>query len=192
MVQQAAAAGTVPGHLVSAIEALQDPKVNWKYELKRYIGRKLGGKRKTYSRRNRRHNRFGIAGSSNHASVPLTIAVDTSGSVSDALLQQFFAEIESMSQKFRIMVVQLDHAIQAVDRYHRGDWKKIEIHGRGGTSFDIAINGIQENNVVGQVNIILTDGYAGFPDPPPFPILWAINTDVIPPYGRLIKIDCKD
>jgi len=192
MVQQSTSAGDIPGHLVGAIEALKDPQVNWKSELKQYVGRKLGGKRKTYARRSRRHDTFGVPGKSNHASVPLTLLVDTSGSVSDELIKQFFAEIESMSAKFKITVVQFDHAIQAIDIYHRGDWRKIKIHGRGGTSFDIAINGIIEHSVVGRVNIILTDGYAGFPEPPPFPVLWCINTDVEPPWGRKIQLSCRD
>lgn len=189
MVNQASQmAGNAPGHLVDAIRDLQDPKIHWKYVLKQFVGRHLGGKRVTYARRNRRHNRFGVPGKSNHASVPLTICVDTSGSVSTALLDQFFSEIEAMAHRFKITLVQFDHGIQKIERYHRGDYKNLEIHGRGGTSFTKVFDGIEKNRVVGKLVIMLTDGYAPFGDPRSYPVIWAINTDVEPPWGELLHI----
>lgn len=191
MVGQANQAGSTPGHLVEAIKELNDPEVNWKYELKQLIGREVGGKRVTYARRARRHQRFGVPGTSSHASIPLTVLVDTSGSVSSELLKQFFTEIEAISQQFKIMLVQFDHAIHYCEQYHRGDWSKIGATGRGGTSFDIAINGIIERGVVGRINIILTDGYCSFPPEPDFPVIWCCSTEVEIPWGQVIKIKQK-
>ncbi len=181
-------AGTTPGHLIGAIEDLREPVVNWKYMLRQFVGRVAGGKRKTYSRINRRSQLFGSKGKSSHASTKLCIFVDTSGSVGDKEIQQFFGEIESMSQYFKIWVIQFDYEFQACDLYHRGDWNRIKIHGRGGTSFINICNWAEENQMIGRANIMLTDGYAQMPASFPAPMIWAMTTDVEAPdwaYGSV-------
>jgi predicted metal-dependent peptidase len=182
--------GNAPGHLQDAIKQLDKPIHNWKHEFRQIMGHKAGGKRKTFARRSRRHNHFGIPGHSSHASIPLLVWVDTSGSMSRKDLEMVFTEIEAMSQRFKVRVGQFDHGIQDEPRkYHRGDWKKIKILGRGGTCFHAPIEHMIENKNAGAVNIILTDGYAPFPAEPPFFVLWAIvNKDVEPPWGRTVRI----
>lgn len=195
MVRQAGLkAGSVPGHLLDAISQLEQPCVNWKYELRQFMGRAIGGKRRTWSRANRRRPEFGIKGKSNHASVKLTIGVDTSGSVSQKLLDQFFSELEMMSQKFKITLVQFDHGYQRHDNYHRGDWKRIPIQGRGGTSFTEFFKAIEEKKLVGKCNLILSDGEAPFGEERPYPVLWVImphgaKEHVTPTWGKYIFIE---
>lgn len=183
-------AGTIPGHLEQALKELEKPRVRWRDHLKRYVGKNVGMRRKTYARRNRRIDRFGVPGVSAHGSTKLTVAVDTSGSVSDKMLQQFFGELETMAHKFKITLIQFDHEIQDVAKYRRGDWKKIGVKGRGGTSFINCIEGMKEKCIVGKVNIILTDGYAPWPEEQPFPVLWCVmgDNDERPPWGDYIRI----
>jgi predicted metal-dependent peptidase len=192
MTEQAAikACGNVPGHLVEVLKGLEKPIVNWRYVFRQLIGRKAGGKRTTFSRRSRRHNHFGVPGKSSHACVPLNIMVDTSGSMSSKDLELVFTEIEAMSQRFKITLIQFDHGVQGKPaKYHRGDWKKIKILGRGGTSFTKVLDYIEENKLVADANIILTDGYAPFGDERPYYVLWAIvNKDVKPPWGDHVVI----
>lgn len=187
-------AGNAPGHLTDAIKSLEDPVVNWKYELRQFMGRAIGGRRSTWARQNRRRQTFGIKGKSNHASVKLTIGVDTSGSVSDKLLQQFFSELEMMSQKFKITLVQFDHGYQCHDTYHRGDWRNLKVKGRGGTSFIKFFEAIEEKKLVGKVNLVLTDGEASHGKERPYPVMWVImphgkKEHVTPPWGKAIFIE---
>lgn len=195
MVRQAGIkAGNCPGHLKDAIAALEEPVVNWKYELRQFMGRAIGGRRLTWARANRRRPQFGIKGKSNHASVKLTIGVDTSGSVSQKLLEQFFSELEMISQKFKITLVQFDHGYQRHDNYHRGDWKRIPIQGRGGTSFIEFFRSIEEKQLVGKCNIVLTDGEAPWGEERPYPVLWVImphgrKEHVTPPWGKYLFIE---
>jgi predicted metal-dependent peptidase len=184
------ACGNAPGHLAEVLKRLEKPIVNWKYEFRQIVGRKAGGKRRTFARRSRRHNHFGIPGKSSHASVPLTICVDTSGSMSSKDLERVFTEVESMSQRFKITVIQFDHQVQGdPQKYHRGDWKKIKILGRGGTSFINLVEWMKENKQVGDVNIILTDGYAPWPNEEDFYVIWAIvNEEVKAPWGKTIAV----
>ena len=186
----AKAAGNVQGHLVEVLKELDKPIVNWKYVFRQLVGRRAGGKRTTYSRRSRRHNCFGVPGKSSHASIPLNVLVDTSGSMSSKDLELVFTEIEAMSQRFKITVIQFDHAVQGKPTtYHRGDWKKIKISGRGGTSFQVVFDWIEQNKMVADANIVLTDGYADFGSKRPYYVLWAIcNKDVCPSWGEYVCI----
>jgi predicted metal-dependent peptidase len=101
-----------------------------------------------------------------------------------------FTEIEAMSSRFKVFVTQFDHQVTDCRRYHRGDWSKIDIKGRGGTCFVNAINWIKENQMVGKVNIVLTDGEAPWPEPEPFETIWVIvrNPKIVPPWGQTIHI----
>lgn len=190
-----AGAGSVPGRLLEAIKKLEEPIRNWKHDLRQYVGRKFGGRRKTYARQNRRRQTFGTPGHSSHASAALTLCLDTSGSMDTARLEQFMSEIESMSQRFKITLVQFDHGYQCHDRYHRGDWRDIEISGRGGTSFIALFEALNEKDLYGRLTIVCTDGEASFPDQPPYPVLWVIMPHVSiekapkPPWGDVIYIE---
>ena len=186
-------AGNMPGHLESYLANLQKATVNWKAVLKDVVGRDCGGKRSTYARVNRRHPEFGVKGFSSHAQTPLIVAVDTSGSMSDKDLEMVFTEIEAMSHKFKIHVIQFDHGVKCCDKYHRGDWRNIKIQGRGGTDFHSLIAWMKEKRMVGKVNIILTDGYASWPEDPKFRVIWAIvqNGDSKIPWGDLVEVNYK-
>lgn len=193
MVEQSSKkAGTAPGHLAGAIEALQDPKVNWRYLLRQWIGRVLGGRRVTFARRSRRNDKFGIPGKSNHASVLLVIGLDVSGSVacSKEMLEQFFAEIESMSHHFKILLVLWDTEVQlGATQYHRGDWRKIQSKGGGGTDVNCFFDYLKAEGLMNTPIICITDGYVGtWPEDPKAPVFWGISTDVTPPWGKVVRI----
>jgi len=168
------ACGNAPGHLTEAIKQLEKAEINWTYLLRSAVGRAAGGKRWTFAKRHRKRDQFGIKGYSKRNRVPLTIYVDTSGSVSDKMLQKFFGEIESASQYFKIRLVEFDHQVQQAKDYHKGDWKSIEVKGRGGTSFTNCLEFAEENGLIGKMNIMLTDGHAPIPEPRPYPFLWVL------------------
>ncbi|HDR06094.1 MAG TPA: hypothetical protein ENN88_00510, partial [Candidatus Coatesbacteria bacterium] len=54
--------GSAPGDLTEVLRELGVPTVDWRRALKSITGRQLGGARRTYSRRNRRFDIFGIKG----------------------------------------------------------------------------------------------------------------------------------
>jgi predicted metal-dependent peptidase len=187
-------AGHVPGHLTEDLKKLEKPSYNWKNALKEFVGRTCGTKRSTHSRPARRFpDAFGMKGYSRHGSARLTIMVDTSGSVSSIMLSHFFAEVEHISWKYKIILVQFDHGVQDVNmKYRRGDWRKIKVKGRGGTCFHSVLDHIEKEKLVGQANIILTDGEAPWPDNKPYPVIWAIsnhhNDKIEAPWGTNIKL----
>ncbi len=187
------ARGHVPGHISELLKQLADPIVNWRALLRQYLGRHLGNRRTTYSRRNRRNDLFGIPGFSHRAASAVSVIVDTSGSIGTEELEQFFSEIEAMSYRSKVSVLQWDAEFQGFEpRYRRGDWKKIKIGGRGGTSMDEAVNWIERNHLVGNVCVMLTDGYTPWTPQKPFPMITCITTDAGgPDWGHVIRMGHK-
>ena len=167
-------AGNTPGHLEEAITALAKPEVNWRHYVRNLIGTHIANKKETYNKANRRRRQFGIKGHTRHTGAKLNVMVDTSGSVSSRMLEKFFAEIESVSQYCKIKLIEFDHEVQQVRDYHSGDWKSINVKGRGGTSFINALDYLEEEGLVSGMQIILTDGEAGIPEDRGYYILWVV------------------
>jgi len=168
--------GHVPSHLEEAIAELGKPIIRWRELIRQYLGKHVGNSRKTYSRRNRRRRHFGIAGVSHHAAATVCVIIDTSGSIGKRELEQFFAEIESLSSKAKITILQWDAAFQGFEKYRRGDWKRLTVNGRGGTDMVGPIDWLMENKQVPDCTVMLTDGYTGWHKPCGFPLITVITT----------------
>lgn len=184
--------GDVPGNLAESIERLRKPIVKWRQVLRGIIGRNIGSQRKTWSRLHRRYG-WGHKGISRHAAATCTVIVDTSGSINTAELEQFFAEIESIAYRAKVMVLQWDAAFQGFDKYRRGDWKNITANGRGGTDMAQPFHWIEENNQVGDLNILLTDGETRWPAPRKYPTAFVITQDSVPApeWGETVWMDVE-
>lgn len=161
-------AGNFPGHLQGAIDKLNEPIINWKAVLRQNMGRMVGGKRYTYSRPNRRRSDFGTPGTSRRAKNLPLILVDTSGSVSDYQLEQFFTEIDNMAMDGQLLIAGFDYKIHSFiegqeppHKYRRGYWHNINCLGRGGTSIPNALQWVKdtipERNLPKYI-IVLSDG----------------------------------
>jgi len=157
--------GYSPGHLAEALKELGKPVVRWRELLRRYLGNHVGNQRRTYSRRNRRIDTFGMPGISHHAAAKVTVIVDTSGSVGKQELEQFFAEIDMISSRAIVSVLQWDHAFQGYSKYRRGDWKKFVVKGRGGTDMAAPIKWLEDNSLLTDCLVMLTDGYCNWASP---------------------------
>lgn len=182
--------GSAPGHLTEAIQELAKPVIKWQHFLRQYIGRHVGSSRKTYSRRNRRHSTFGIKGVSHHAASTVNVIVDTSGSISSDVLSQFFGEIDMISSRAKVNVLQWDYSFQGYDKYRRGDWKKFKIHGRGGTDMAAPIEWLVDNRKVADVQIMLTDGHCNYADDKKFPMITVVTEDggSKPSWGHVVDM----
>jgi len=186
--------GNMPGHLIDAIRLLAKPIVKWRELLSRYVGKHVGSRRKTYSRINRRFDTFGLPGISHHAAATVNVIVDTSGSIRTRDLEQFFGEIETISYRAKTKILQWDSKFQGYGLYRRGDWKKLEIHGRGGTDMAAPVDWLIQNNAVADVQIMLTDGYCDYTDKKPFPMITVITTpDTLGPgWGYEVRMKVAD
>lgn len=175
-VEKAGGVGNSPGEFNQALENLCKSTVNWKQQLKRFFAKSdKFSKERTRMKRNRRYG-FLVSGKRKKPDLFLVIAIDTSGSVSDKELQQFFAEIDKMYiPGMQIKIIEADYDIQQIYDYEPK--MKIEVAGRGGTAYNPAILKAIE---------LKPDGLIYFGDgeiwreeltKPKFPVLWAITRD---------------
>jgi predicted metal-dependent peptidase len=186
--------GSVPGHLKQAIEQLKEPMVRWREVLRQYIGNHVGNRRKTYSRANRRQPEiFGLKGVSRHSAAEVVVICDTSGSMGITEIEQCFSEIEAISYRAKIYVLEWDAGFQSFYRYRKGDWKKIKPKGGGGTDMSAPVEWLEENGKVADLNVMLTDGYCNWPGKRSFPMVFCITTPAnsgssSPDWGQVVRM----
>ncbi|MBO6940725.1 MAG: hypothetical protein JJ863_37470 [Deltaproteobacteria bacterium] len=180
--------GPLPSELVAVLDALgQPPELPWRRLLRLFIAQ--SGRTQIKNTLSRPSKRYGtVPGTKVRRRHRLTVAVDTSGSVTDEELQTFFGEIYAVWR--RGATVQVVEADAAVARHY--EYRGVTPHavgGRGGTSFDPAIRWSNANVADGLV--YFTDGFAPAPTiESRCPILWVVTrggtTDGLP--GRTVRL----
>jgi predicted metal-dependent peptidase len=193
-------------NLAKAIIEANKPIVNWKREVRYFINKMvLAGRKSTRTRINRREqylkkNRKGDLaqcyiqpGNKQEYRSRLLVALDTSGSVSDAELQQFIAEINGMTSHIVCDVIMFDTSICCEPIPISKKITNFEVKGRGGTDFNPPVRFAESHKYDGL--IMFTDGHCGFPDPPRgVRVLWGITPPgdmVVPPWGKRVRIEIK-
>lgn len=170
--------GTIPGNLVGIIEKLREKKpevFNWKAYFRRLLGSIYDVNIR--STRRKESKRFeGAAGIQHKKKVSILVAVDTSGSVSNKELQEFFSEIDYVYKAgARVTIIECDTRINSITEY---DGKKLpEIKGRGGTSFDPPVDYYVDHRKEYASLIYFTDGEAPMPAKNPQGIVWVISSN---------------
>jgi predicted metal-dependent peptidase len=177
-------------------ELLKPAAIPWKQLLRRAVSPLIYDYgpyfESTWSRHNRRNIPLpGIRRLSNR----LVIGVDTSGSIGTKELQQFFTEIEKIVKDFtQLVVIQWDTTVTDVIRkYKKGSFRKLAIHGRGGTSVQATFDWLVENKLNKYPFINFTDGYFDENyDTHGVKTIWCVTSDQQPPGGKVIHIDLSD
>lgn len=125
--------------------------------------------------------------------------VDTSGSMSDAMITAAYSEIKGAIDQFdgklKGWLGFFDAAIIEPQPFeNEEEFQIIRPAGGGGTDFQIIFEYVQQHmkDKLPASIIILTDGYAPFPEEKlafGIPVLWLINNDkVTPPWGKVARI----
>lgn len=125
--------------------------------------------------------------------------IDTSGSMSDEQITTAYSEIKGAIDQFdgklKGWLGFFDAVIVKPQEFENEDeFKIIRPAGGGGTSFDIIFEYVHNEmrDKPPASIIILTDGYAPFPDEKEamgIPVLWIINNeDARPPWGKITRI----
>lgn len=169
--------GTIPGEFVELIEKLREKKpevFNWKAYFRKLLGSIYDVNIK--STRRKQSKRFeDAAGIQHKKKVSILVAIDTSGSVSQKELQEFFSEIDYVYKAgARVTILQCDTRINSVEEY---DGKNVpQILGRGGTSFDPPVDYYVEHRKEYASLIYFTDGEAPLPSKHPQGMVWVISS----------------
>ena len=103
------------------------------------------------------------------------MAVDTSGSVNDNELSDFFSEITYIYKAgARITILECDARISANYEY-TGKWTG-KVHGRGGTDFQPVIDYYRKNIKDYAALVYFTDGMCSIPNNVPRDTIWVITS----------------
>lgn len=169
--------GTIPGEFTELIEKLRmkKPEVfNWKAYFRRLLGSIYDVNIR--STRRKQSKRFPEAAGIQHKKkVSILVAVDTSGSVSQKELQEFFSEIDYVYKAgARVTIIECDTSINSVTEY---DGKNMpEIKGRGGTDFNPPVDYYYDHRKEYASLIYFTDGEAPLPAKKPSGMIWVISS----------------
>jgi predicted metal-dependent peptidase len=172
--------GTIPGELSSYIDKLfekHEAVIDWKQYLRRFGTRST--KIETKKTRKKPNIRFGSGPAIKIKPKRRTlVAIDTSGSVSDQDLLEFFSEIDSIYKTgTSVTIMECDSYVHRTYEYSGATSEVLRVCGRGGTSFDPVMEEIFKAPGKYQNLIYLTDGFAPAPQRVPMiPILWVINS----------------
>lgn len=193
-VEIAKSKGKMPGDLKEAIKYILQPLVDWRSVLWPFFTNLCSD---DYSWR--KPNRAYISEDEylpsmrNESAGTVAICIDSSGSVSDAELQQFWSEVVSVAKEVhpsKIICVVCDSKVQNIYEWQDAEmlWDEPpEVSGRGGTAFIPAFEAIDNLNEDIDALVYLTDLECDeYPEQPHYPVLWVSTKDTLAPWGETI------
>ncbi|NBW06452.1 MAG: hypothetical protein EBR82_00320 [Caulobacteraceae bacterium] len=161
--------GNIPADMVDAIRKSVSSVINWRNVLRQFVGSLVRGGRSTSIKRINKRYPYIHPGVKRGYEAKLLIAIDQSGSVSNEMLAEFFAELGSLTKKVTIDVLPFDCEAHDKDIY---TWRKgANIPGKrvrgGGTDFNAPTRLANDPKNRGRWDgfLCLTDGEASAPIP---------------------------
>ena len=187
-------AGKLPGGAVRALEASESARVDWRELLRRAWSDTIPADY-SWTHPNRRHVWAGLylPGITSESVGEIAIAVDCSGSVSSRQLGLFEEEVRSIlaGQRPRLIhVLYFDAAVQKVETYQAGQLVSLSPVGGGGTDFRPCFDWLNEQGILPQSLVFLTDLCGTFPsEVPPYPVIWASTEIRRAPFGEVVPME---
>ncbi len=184
-------AGKVPAGLQRTLDGAAEAAVDWREMLRRSWSLTTPADY-SWMRPNRRHlwNGVYLPGVVREGVGEVAIAVDCSGSISTRQLGLFEAEARSIlegQRPQRVYVLYFDAAVHRVDTYGAGERIHLNPVGGGGTAFGPCFEWLEEQGILPQCLVFLTDLYGSFPSSAPeYPVLWASTGGRQAPFGEVI------
>lgn len=196
--------GVVPSCVERSFEELEKPITDWRTVLNEFIQEEINDYSFTPPDRRFDDSPFFLPdyNEKDDSVRDILFFIDTSGSMSDGMITQAYSEIKGAIDQFNGKLTGwlgfFDAAIVPPVRFEDEDeFRIIRPQGGGGTDFDIIFRYVQEEMETPPISIIiLTDGYAPYPDEKEamgIPVLWMINNEKSnPPWGRVVRFIKED
>ena len=177
------------GHGREQIEGGSSGRINWQKLLRRYVGRAMEV-RPCFDRPPRRFPELVgvLPGRRRQSGKPIVMAIiDTSGSMTPALLGTIDAELAGLARQFSVTVVECDAQIRRVYRYRRLE----SVMGRGKTDLRPPLERSFPRAHRADLAIYFTDGRGPAPAvPPQLPVIWCLAPGGKAPaaWGRVVRM----
>lgn len=187
--------GTIPGEIQIFLDSLLDPKLPWPRILQKYL-HAMTKADYTFRKFNRRFfPRHYLPSLYSESLMNIAVAVDTSGSVSDADFKQFISEVHCilrMMKPEKLTLVQFDTEVKSVTEIRSlRELSQCTFTGRGGTLVEPVFDWAKEAKP--QLLLVFTDGGFRFhqPDDQGTKTIWLIhnNPQFTAPYGKVIHYE---
>jgi predicted metal-dependent peptidase len=192
--------GLLPLGAKRLIEELKSSKVNWRELLQKFIQEEICDYSFNPPDRRFDDSPFFLPDFNEveESVANVLFMIDTSGSMSDKDITLAYSEvkgaIDQFNGKLKGYLGFFDAEVVPPTPFESvEDFLKIKAKGGGGTSFEVIFNYVNKAMVenLPKSIIILTDGYAPFPDEKKangIPTLWLINNNEInPPWGKVAR-----
>ncbi len=185
--------GHEPAHISRPLKQNRESKQDWRAILRDFISQTTPSDYR-WTPPNRRYVASGLYLPSVQRTGlgPIVIAVDTSGSIGSRELEQFAGEISAIASDAKpesIQVVYCDAAVQSSQEFTSGEDVRLEPKGGGGTDFKPVFNWVQEQGILPDCLIYLTDLCCqSFPDVLEYPVLWVTDSRRVAPVGETVRI----
>jgi predicted metal-dependent peptidase len=137
--------GSISQAMKQKIVASLKSEVNWRKTLRYFIGQAQKTSRTSSIKRINRRFPYIHAGKKPERMANIAISIDQSGSVSQAMLERFFGELNSLSALATFTVIPFDHAV-AEDKIYvwkKGQRRPVERVMYGGTCFNAPSQGVR-------------------------------------------------
>jgi predicted metal-dependent peptidase len=192
--------GKLPAGLERLLGQIIEPQVPWQDHIRALFARKVGAGGYNWRKPDRRLIQRDIYAPerSGNGCGTVVVAVDTSGSIGQDVLNVFFAEMRGILDDVRpteIHVLWIDAKVHKVDTVDdSGDIDSLKAKGGGGTDFRPAFKWVEEAGVRPEALVYLTDGLGSFPaEQPAYPVIWGAlkGYGVTYPFGDVVEIVVK-
>jgi len=191
---QASDAGNIPAGVKRMIQDLTDPKLNWRELLRMQLESTIKSDY-TWMKASRRgwHMDAVMPGMRNTEAIDIAIAIDMSGSISDAQGRDFLSEVRGIMEAFdsyRIHLFTFDTETYNPQDFNSDNLDTIteyDLQGGGGTDFDAIFRHLKDQQIEPKRLVVFTDGYpfGSWGDENYCDTVWIIHGDrnPSPPFG---------
>jgi predicted metal-dependent peptidase len=188
-------AGNLPAGVKRLIQELTEPKMNWRELLRMQLESTIKSDY-TWMRASRKgwHMDAVMPGMKLDPMIDIAVAIDTSGSIGEAMLRDFLSEIQGIMDSFpayKIHVFCFDTEVHNPAQYNSDNLDLIteyEPGGGGGTDFTAIYNYLKAEEIEPKRLVVFTDGYpfGSWGDENYTDTVWILHgtTTIEPPWGQ--------
>ena len=192
--QQAMQAGKLSGAMARLVDHLLQPQLPWRMLLARYMTA-VARDDFSFARPSRREGNA-ILPSLRSTQVELTVAIDTSGSISEEELEEFITEIDAIKGQMRARVTLLacDDKLDERGPWVYEAWETFslpdDIQGGGGTNFNPVFDYIKQQGREPDLLLYFSDAEGEFPEAEVhFDVIWLVKGKATVPWGQRIQLN---
>jgi predicted metal-dependent peptidase len=184
--------GELSAAMARLVDRLLQPQLPWRTLLAQYLGT-VARDDFSYQRPSRREGAAILPALRSHR-LELVALVDTSGSIDDALLRGFVAELDALKSQLnaRVTLHACDRELSPEGPWSSEPWEVLQLPddlaGGGGTSFEPPFAWVAEAGLHPDLLVYFTDADGPFPaQPPGYPVLWVVQGPRTVPWGLRVQ-----